>query len=463
MSLQEAGQLPSSSPQHALSITDTALTSVQLAGKGIDNIYAAELLGLTARGLHLLDTTIVAVDDDAPAPSSEATGGSVSQHLLAAPAGYTFTPSTQEAAAALQTRMDAIAGELQSQASPAIGWVSASETQARLSVSVSQRLGSSFEAFTLAVGPQIDASSIPAAADAQRNDVNALVNPLAALKGPGNSQDIALQLGMVRDPSLFISQSPDTCDAMIEAYKAFVWNSSLTPVGPPLINLTLLTPAVAVKFPQAEGSVGDTLPCADSTGNATVDCRLLIDFPVINAAYVNHGRLLLCLRIVDGGLVAATSATSGWKFDNRTTNSVSLPCATSKPGTYVIAAVDQVDTTPPPQPSPSPAPAVANTTANATNATACNGSDVTCNTTASTAGADNATSNSNSTTPPTPPTPQRQHQEGTAVQPHPLIKALAPHPNPQTLRQGKVTVPTTASPPHQATQDPPPAAAPAAT
>jgi hypothetical protein len=299
----------------------------------------------------------------------------------------------------LQKNLDDIAAELQRQAGPAIGWVSASQKD--LSVSVSKRLGVSFEDFTLAVGPQIipTSSSSPAAADVN-STANALITPLAALKGPGGSQDISMRLEMVQDPSWFIDQSPDTSDAVIEAYKASVWNSSLTPVGPPLINLTLLTPAVAVKFSQAGGQVGDTIPCAVPTGNVTVDCRVMIDIPIIKLEYVDRSRLLLCLRIMDGNLLAATSAAGGWEFDNSTISSTSLRCATSKQGTYVIAAVDPVDTTPPPQPSPSPAPEV-NITANATNATACNGTVVACNVTANATVAANSTSNDTSTT--TPP------------------------------------------------------------
>jgi hypothetical protein len=395
MSLQEAGQLPDSSLQHALSITDTALTSAKLTGKGIDSIYATEILGLTARGLHLVDSTAVAVSV-AVATAIEGTGGSARRHLLAVPEGYSFTLSSASSVTTLQSSLYEIATELQPQAVPAIGWVSAS--QAGLSVSVSQRLGASFEDFTLAVGPQINSAS-PAFADAA-NATNALITPLAALKGPGGSSNIIMQLEMVQDPAWFITTSPDTSDAMIKSYKASVWNSSLTPVGPPLINLTLLTPAVAVNFPQAGGQFRDTIPCADPTANATVDCRVTIDIPISKLEYVDRRRLLLCLRIVNGGLVAATSAGDGWEFDNGTTSSTSLRCVISKQGTYVIAAVDRVDTTPPPQPSPSPAPVV-NITANATNATACNGTNVACNVTANGTVAANATSNGTSTT--TPP------------------------------------------------------------
>ena len=394
MSLQEAGQLPNSSLQHALSITDTALTSAKLAGKGIDSIYATELLGLTARGLYLVDSTAVAVAETAV---TDGTGSTARRHLLAAPDGYTFSLASQESVTTLKQILDRIAAELQSQAGPAIGWVSAS--QADLSVSVSERLGASFENFTLAVGPQIiissSSSSTPAYADAT-NTANALITPLAALKGPGQGS-VIMQLEMVQDPAWFIFQSPDTSDAMIESYKASVWNTSLTPVGPPLINLTLLTPAVAVKFPQAEGHVGDTTLCADPTGNATVDCRVAIDIPITKLEYVDRSRLLLCLRIVDGSLIAATSTAGGWEYDNSTTASTSLRCVTSKQGTYVIAAVDRVDTTPPPQPSPSPAPVV-NVTANATNTTACNGTDVACNVTGNVTVAVNVTSNDTSTT-----------------------------------------------------------------
>jgi hypothetical protein len=347
LGLQGSGALTGQSLQDALSIAANAVTNAFLAGKGVDSIYASELLMVTARGLGL------------QAPSSAAAGTSTGRRLLAVPDNYVLSVATNTSADHTEGVLADLATLLAPNAGPGIGWVSASGDG--LSVSVVRKQGPAFNGYIVPVGPATTntTQATPVQQADLDNTANALVSISFGLQPSGEDTDVEVWLHMAANPAWLITTAPAPQESDITAFKEAAWNSSLAPVAPPLLNITLLTPAVNVTFPYHSGS---DVPCVAATGGETTTCQLTTTLPVANQAYLDHAtannRLLLCLRIVDGALVAPVSYADGWRFDNSTTGA--LRCVTLKQGAYVIAAVDPVDTTPPPVPSPSPAPEVNN-------------------------------------------------------------------------------------------------------
>lgn len=350
--MQADGQLTDASLQAALGIAADAITSAVLAGKGVDSVYASELLLMTARGLQL--------------PSGDATGSSTGRRLLAAPAGYTFAAAGASRLSILDA-LDSLANLLLPSAGPAVGWISASAEG--LSVSVVNRAGQHYADYSLPAGPQAtnNTEGTPIQAADPTHTANAVVTIQAAFT-PADST-LAIWVQLVQNPALLVSKAPTPTQVDVDAFKAAAWNDTLPPVAPPLLNLTVLTPAVRVKLPSLEREDDAVLPCAAAEGNATVDCSMVIKMPILDPTHVDTSRLLVCLRIdTNGILVAAASPADGWQMYGNYSSDGTLRCATSKQGTYVIAAVDPVDTTSPAV-TPEPTAAV-NATANYT---ACNG------------------------------------------------------------------------------------------
>jgi hypothetical protein len=129
LGLQGSGELTSQSLQDALSIAADAVTNAFLAGKGVDSIYASELLMVTARGL-VLQTA-----------SDAAAGTSTGRRLLAAPDNYSLTVATTEVAVQTARTLEDLAALLadSQNVGPAVGWVCASGNG--LSVSVVKKQG----------------------------------------------------------------------------------------------------------------------------------------------------------------------------------------------------------------------------------------------------------------------------------------------------------------------------------
>ena len=407
--MQEDSQLTDRSLQAALSITADAITSAVQAGKGVDSVYATELLVMTARGLQL---------------SSAATGtggSSAGRRLMATPVGYTaFVASGGgESRGTLLGNLDALADLLDDIAGPGIGWITAPSTD--LSVSVVKDIGSAYVNYTVAVGPQTTNGTSTQAADLNSAD-NAQVTFLVALTPSGSSVPIWLQL--VQDPAVLVTSTPSPTETDVNAFKAAAWNDTLPRVAPPLLNLTVLTPAVRVKLPQLTDEAA-ALPCAAAEANATVDCRMVIKLPVVNTDYVDTSRLLLCLRIDgNGNLVAAASEEDGWQMYGNYSTDGTLRCSTSLQGTYVIAAVDPVDTTHPVV-TPEP-PAPVNTTLNVTSP---DGSNTTTNTSL---GNDSLSDTSPSPVPEASPSPSPEEPPS----PSPQVVEASPSPSPQMPLQG---------------------------
>jgi hypothetical protein len=360
--MQEDNQLTDRSLQAALSITADAITSAVQAGKGVDSVYATELLVMTARGLQL---------------SSTATGtgsSSAGRRLLATPVGYTAFVASGGGGSrdSLLTNLDALADLLDNNANPGGGWVTAPTTN--LSVSVVNDIGSAYLNYTVAVGPQTTNGTSNQAAGLN-SATNAQVTFLAALTPAAIDGSVPIWLQLVQDPAVLVISTPAPTEADVNAFKAAAWNATLPRVAPPLLNLTVLTPAVRVKLPRLTDEAA-ALPCAAAEANATVDCRMVIKLPVVNSTYVDTSRLLLCLRIDgSGNVVAAASEADGWRMHGNYSTDGTLRCSASRQGTYVIAAVDPVDTTPPVVTPESPAPV--NTTLNVTSP---DGSNTTTNT-----------------------------------------------------------------------------------
>jgi hypothetical protein len=408
LSLQASGELTGQSLQDVLSIASDAVTNAFLAGKGIDSIYASELLMVTAQGLGL------------QASSSAAASTGIGRRLLAAPDNYTLTTATSAAASRVEVALTDLAVLLAQNAGPGIGWLSASGDG--LSVSVVKKQGPAFSGFTIPVGPATTntTQATPVQQADLDNSANALVAISAALQSSGEDGNVEVWLALA-DPTWLITTAPAPQEVDIMGFKEAAWNASLAPVAPPLLNVTLLTPAVNVTFPYNAGS---NVPCAATNDEAST-CDLTITMPISNQAYLDHARansrLLLCLRIEGGALVAPVSDADGWHFDNSTAGV--LRCVTSRQGTYVIAAVDPVDTTPPPQPSQSTAPGGNTTnTTETSNATMCvdgtlaDNSSVPCNT----------TGGSNTTRPSSSP-----EVNTTSPSPSPSVNETSPSPSPE--------------------------------
>lgn len=444
LQLQQDGQLTSQSLQNALRITADAITSAVLAGKGVDSMYANELLAMTAQGLGLA----------AASSSSGASTVTAGRRLLAAPEGYSFTPIGGDNAAPTTKALDDLADLLQPSAGPAVGWVSSSG--GGLSVSVLNRQGASYAGYTVPVGSQVtnNTEGKPIQEADLTNPANALVNVKAGLTpDPLEADNVAVWVQMVDNPAVLITAVPTPSDIDVAAYKEAAWNSTLPPVAPPLLNLTVLTPVVIVKFPR---QTPDTVPCVagNATNNQSVDCTLTIKHPISNATYMDPTRLLLCLRIgSDGKLSASTAAADqgGWQLvGNYSSGNNTLQCVTGLPGAYVLAAVDPVDTTRPVViiPSPSPEP-IANATANTTTNVTCNGTSLDANATAcnGTAPASANDTQVNVTSP--SPSPAAVNESSSpspspaAVEesPSPSPALASPSPSPQAPQQGTPQAP----------------------
>jgi hypothetical protein len=366
--------------------------------------------------------------------------------LLAAPDGYSFTPGDSANAASTTNALDNLAGLLQPSAGPAVGWVSSSG--GGLSVSVLNKQGASYACYTVPVGSQVtnNTDNKPIQEADLTNPANALVNIKAGLTPEAGN--VAVWVQMVDNPAVLITAVPTPSDleAGVTAYKEAAWNATLPPVAPPLLNLTVLTPVVIVKFP---GQTPDTVPCVagNATNNQSVDCTLTIKHPISNAAYMDPTRLLLCLRIgSDGKLSASTAAADqgGWQLvGNYSSSNNTLACVTGLPGAYVLAAVDPVDTTRPVVivPSPSPEP-MTNATANVTcNGTSVNGNATACNGTAPASANDtqvNATSPS-----PSPAAVEESPSPSPTVEesPSPSPALASPSPSPPAPQQGTPQAP----------------------
>lgn len=175
--------------------------------------------------------------------------------------------------------------------------------------------------------------------------------------------------------------------------------------------------------------------------------------PLLAGASVDTSRLLVCLRISDTGVHAgklvASADASGWQmYGNYSANG--LTCVTSKNGTYVIAAVDAVDTTPPvvtPPPTVDNFTNTTNTTVrNGTvafdgNGTACgnatvNGTLTDTNTTLTN------TTDSNTTDVSPSPSPEPEPESSPSPSPDVAVET-SPSPSPQPLQQGKPQTPAT--------------------
>jgi hypothetical protein len=327
--MQNDNQLTDRSLQAALSITADAITSAEQAGKGVDSVYASELLVMTARGLQLSST------------STGAGSSSAGRRLLATPQGYAFVARGNGGTrGTVLGNMDALADLLDNNAIPGGGWITAHSNV--MSVSVVKELGGSYANNTIAVGPQTTNSTANQPADLN-NAANAQVTFLAGLTPADSSVPIWLQ--MVQDPAVLVTSTPAPTEADVNAFKAAAMNDTLPRVAPPLLNLTVLTPAIRVKLPQLNDEAA-ALPCAAADANTNVDCRMVIKLPVVNPAYVDTNRLLLCLRIDGNGkLVAAASEDEGWQMYGNYSNDGTLRCSTNRQGTYVIVAVDPVRTT----------------------------------------------------------------------------------------------------------------------
>ena len=331
--MQEDSQLTDRSLQAALSITADAITSAVQAGKGVDSVYATELLVMTARGLKLSST----------ATASGTGSSSAGRRLLATPVGYTVFVASGggESRGTLLTNLDALADLLDNNAVPGGGWITAPSTD--MSVSVVKDIGSVYVNYKVAVGPQTTNATSTHASDLN-NAANAQVTFLAGLTPADSSVPIWLQL--IKDPAVLVTTTPlAPTEADVNAFKAAAMNDTLPRVAPPLLNLTVLTPAIRVKLPQLNDEAA-ALPCAAADANTNVDCRMVIKLPVVNPAYVDTNRLLLCLRIdANGKLVAAASEDEGWQMYGNFSTDGTLRCSTNWQGTYVIVAVDPVRTT----------------------------------------------------------------------------------------------------------------------
>jgi hypothetical protein len=110
--MQEDGQLTDRSLQATLSIAADAITSAVLAGKGVDSVYASELLVMTARGLQL------------PTAALGTTSSPTGRRLLQAQGGFVATATAGDRNDLLGT-LDSLADLLDESAGPAIGWISA--------------------------------------------------------------------------------------------------------------------------------------------------------------------------------------------------------------------------------------------------------------------------------------------------------------------------------------------------
>lgn len=332
--MQEDGQLTDRSLQAALSITSNAITSAELADKGIDSGYASELLAMTARGLQL-------------SASAQAllAGGPAGRRLLALPEGYTAFTAGGGSRDTLLASLDALADLLDEHAGPGVGWVTAPGTE--LSMSVVKDLGGAFSNYTVAVGPATTNNTQGTSSQAAdvRDATNALVTFLSGLVPDTEGGSVLAWLQLVRDPAALITATPSPTEADIEAFRAAAGNDTRPRVAPPLLNITVLTPALRVKLLQLTGDDA-VLPCAAAAENATVDCRMVVQLPAVNPAWVGPSRLMLCLRVDAAGvLVAPASEADGWQMAGNYSSDNTLRCATSRQGTYVIAAVDAVDTT----------------------------------------------------------------------------------------------------------------------
>jgi hypothetical protein len=406
--MQEDSQLTDRSLQAALSITADAITSAVQAGKGVDSVYATELLVMTARGLQL---------------SSTATGtgsSSAGRRLLATPVGYTAFVASGGGGSrdSLLTNLDALADLLDNNANPGGGWVTAPTTD--LSVSVVNDVGSAYLNYTVAVGPQTTNGTSTQAADLN-SETNAQVTFLAALTPATIGGSVPIWLQLVQDPAVLVTSTPAPTEADVNAFKAAAWNDTLPRVAPPLLNLTVLTPAVRVKLPQLTDEAAP-LPCAAADANATVDCRMVIKLPVVNIDYVDTSRLLLCLRIDgSGNLAAAASEADGWQMYGNYTTDGTLRCSTKLQGTYIIAAVDPVDTTPPVVTQESPSPAPVNATLNGSSP---DGSNTT------------NTSLGNDTSPSPAPVESPSPSPEESPSPSPQTVEASPSPSPQVPLQG---------------------------
>jgi hypothetical protein len=447
--MQEDGQLTDRSLQATLSIAADAITSAVLAGKGVDSVYASELLVMTARGLQL------------PTAALGTTSSPTGRRLLQAQGGFVATATAGDRNDLLGT-LDSLADLLDESAGPAIGWISAYGQGLSVSVVKEARLEYGYK---VPVGPATSNTTMenPVQQADLDNVENAVVTFLADLEPSNTEPSVCVWFQMVNNAASLVTETPSPTAQDVDAFKAATWNNTLPPVAPPLINLTVLTPAVRIKLPDAPNH---NFPCVAPGGNETVDCRISIKMPLLDGLSVDLSRLLLCLRISDdsnpGILVAPASEADGWQMHGDSASN--LTCVTSKNGTYVIAAVDAVDTTPP---AVIPPPTLDNST-NTTNTTACNGTvafdgnGTTCgnaavngtlgdtNTTLANTTLTNTTGNATTEVSPSPspepkpspsPSPDVEASPSPSPSPQDQTGGASPSPSPQPLQQGKPQTP----------------------
>lgn len=328
--------MPAADRRQVADMLTSTLSTLQLAGKGVDVPTARAMLSMLASAYD------VSTCQDACA------AGASGRHLLSATAsGFNTQPTASDPSTvdSISSNFDSLAQLLLENLAPGAPYISTGSDG--LFVSVGLQEGQDAPGFVMAVGADmvVNGTSNSSVANSASNAVFKLNSQVQAPCAANASLQCTDQLvniaaEMAQRPELFISvqwQQPSA--EAVENYTA----SANPAANPPLVDLELLTAAVKWGFISdtvglADGGVAD-VSCVNSSCDATISLPL--------QAAVDSGKQLVCLQIEEGGLVALAS----WKVvDSNTDNDITIvTCSAPAPGTYLVGQF-----TPPPPPPARP-------------------------------------------------------------------------------------------------------------